>query len=219
TKDLLNANKASIRTLLLPGKQVCLSKGATMPTPTTTAAPVTTIAAPVKAATVCTKKYTIVKGDAWSTIAKRAGITTAQLLAVNRASATTLLLPGRSICLPANAATPTVPAPTTTAARPSSGIVKTRAYSSAEVQKIIRDVWPDELEEWALKQAWKESNWLNNEYNSCCYGLFQINFNAHKDWLKGYGITNPSQLLDPLVNTQMAVIVYRRMGGPGPWGN
>ena len=73
------------------------------------------------------------------------------------------------------------------------------------------------LVDWALKQAWKESNYQNNAYNSCCYGLYQLNFNAHKTWLARCGVTTPSQLFDPRVNTEMAVIVFRRMGGQGPW--
>lgn len=225
TKDLLAANNATTKSLLLPGKAICLPKGATVPAPTTaaptTAAPAAPAAALTKAAAVaCTKKYTVVSGDAWSVIASRTKVTMTQLLAANNATTKTVLLPGKSICLPANAtvsAPKPATAPATTTPKASTGIVKTRAYTQAEVQKIIRDIWPDELEEWALKQAWKESNWQNNVYNSCCYGLFQINFNAHKSWMAKYGVTNASQLLDPVVNTNMAVAVYRRMGGTGPW--
>jgi hypothetical protein len=90
-------------------------------------------------------------------------------------------------------------------------------FKVAEVEAIIRSVWPAELVDWALKQAWKESNYQNNAYNSCCYGLYQLNFNAHKTWLARCGVTTPSQLFDPRVNTEMAVIVFRRMGGQGPW--
>ena len=194
----------------------------------TTAAPVTTqAAAPATTAArrrlACASKYTVVRGDSWSRIAQKMGVNTADMLAANNATTRTLLLPGNVVCMPSGA-TNTTTAPPTTRPTPttkptsggSGGLVFARKYTKAEIEKIIRDVWPAQLEEWALWQAWKESRYDNNAYNSCCYGLYQINFNAHKRWLKDYGITSPSQLFDPLVNAQMGTIVFRRMGGEWP---
>ncbi len=203
----------------------------TQPTPAPTAAAPATTQAPAttpKPAPVCHKKYTVVRGDSWSRIAGKVGVDTQEMLDANNATARTLLLPGETVCMPANATPTTVaaprPTPTTTKPAPRSNptpttppLVKTRAYSKAEVEAIIREAWPAELVDWALKQAWKESNYNNNAYNSCCYGLYQLNFHAHKSWLARCGVTEPSQLFDPKVNTQMAIIVFRRMGGQGPW--
>lgn len=191
-------------------------------------APETTAAAPASPATtaarrVCTTGYKVVRGDSWSRIAQKVGVSTADMLAANNATSRTLLLPGNIVCMPSGATNTTTAPPTTRptpTTRPSSGgsggLVFARKYTKAEIEKIIRDVWPAQLEEWALWQAWKESRYDNNAYNSCCYGIYQINFNAHKRWLKDYGITSPSQLFDPLVNAQMGTIVFRRMGGEWP---
>ena len=214
-REVLAANNAEKDTLLLPGKTVCLPANATVPA--AAAAPAAPAATPAPAAPVaCTKTYTIVKGDAWSTIASRSKITTTQLLAANNATTKTVLLPGKTVCLPANATTPPPPttqAPTTTTPKP---VLKT--YTKAEVQQIIRDVFPDELEAYAFVVADRESRFNQYSANSCCYGVFQINFNAHRKWLVNYGVTSPPQLLDPVGNIKMANIVYHRSNGWGPWG-
>ena len=117
---------------------------------------------------------------------------------------------GRSVCLPSGAT-----APSSAAATPST--VTVRAYTAAENEAIIRAVWPDELEEEAMRIARRESNLQNRAKNSCCYGLFQIHWNAHKSWLSGMGVTNAGQLLDPNVNVAAAYALYQRAGGFGPW--
>ena len=53
--------------------------------------------------------------------------------------------------------------------------------------------------------------------NSCCYGLFQINWTPHKGWLAGLGITSPEQLFDATNNAYAAYALYQRSGGWGPW--
>jgi LysM repeat protein len=182
----------------------------------------------------CVKSYKVVAGDYWIRIAKRAGVTTKQLLAANNATVKTKLFPGRTVCLPANAVTPattaaapaptakpsaapttTKPAPTTTAAPVTT--IPQRTYSATEVESIIRQVWPDDLEEEALRIARRESNLRPTAKNSCCYGLFQINFVPHKRWLAGIGVTSANQLLDPNVNANAAYALYQRAGGWGPW--
>ncbi len=108
--------------------------------------------------------------------------------------------------------TSVAPAPATTVpSRPA-------AVSTSQAAQIIRDVWPDDLEERALEIAWRESNHQSNVNNSCCYGLFQIHWTAHKLWLATIGVTSAAQLYDPTVNATAAYTLYQRSGGFGPWG-
>ena len=108
--------------------------------------------------------------------------------------------------------TTVAPAPTTTAP------VRPAAVPTSQAVQIIRDAWPDDLEERALEIAWRESNHKSNVNNWCCYGLFQIHWNAHKSWLGTVGITSVSQLYDPVLNANAAYVLYQRSGGFGPWG-
>lgn len=86
-----------------------------------------------------------------------------------------------------------------------------------DVQAIIRDVWPDNLEGWALGIAHRESRFVPTVHNSCCWGIFQINWTAHHAWLcSGMGICDPQQLLDPRTNAEAALTLYQATG-PGPW--
>lgn len=181
----------------------------------------------------CGRSYTVAAGDAWVVIAKRHGVTTASLLAVNGATRRTMLYPGRTICLPANATTPTTAKPaaakpvTTTTAKPTTPTTAkpaatvppapTRTYSRDEVIQIIREVWPDHLEDEAIRIATRESNLKPAARNYCCIGLFQIYFNVHKRWLATIGVTNANQLTDPRVNAYAAVTLWNRAGSWAPW--
>jgi LysM repeat protein len=179
----------------------------------------------------CAKKYTVQAGDAWISIATRAGVTTKQLLAANNATTKTPIYPGRDICLPDNATTPTTktpPAaatPATKSAAPAPKATTTttpatipvRNYSKAEVAQIIRDVWPDDLEEEAIRIATRESNLVPTAKNYCCHGLFQIYFNVHKKWLAQMGVTNGNQLFDPRTNALAALVLWQRSGSWAPW--
>lgn len=73
-------------------------------------------AVPTASAATCTgASYQVVRGDSWSVIASRHGTTMASLLAANGASATQLIHPGQTLCLPAGVgALPTTTAPATT---------------------------------------------------------------------------------------------------------
>jgi len=97
----------------------------------------------------------------------------------------------------------------------------TQTYSRRQVVAIIREVWPDELEETALFVARRESNLVPSVVggkNNCCLGLFQMYWSVHQSWLTKSGVTEPSQLLDPRVNTQAALALYRRNGNSWrPW--
>ena len=80
---------------------------ATVPT---TLSPTTVTAA----ATRCTNTYTIVAGDYWNLIASEASVSSAELYAVNNASADTALFPGETVCLPDGASVIVASVPETT---------------------------------------------------------------------------------------------------------
>lgn len=209
------------------------------PKTTTTQAPAPT--AVQSADQACALSYTIVSGDAWSSIASRAKVTMKALLAVNNATVNTLLLPGKTICLPEGAVAPgppttkapsttqppatTQPKPATTQATTPPGTsapgttqpaAPANTYTKAQVAQIIRDVWPDDLEDEAIRIATRESNLIPTVKNYCCYGLFQIYYNAHRAWLTGIGITSAAQLFDPRVNATAALALYNKSGW-APW--
>ena len=187
------------------------------------------------AVTTACKQYEVVAGDYWILIAKKVSVSVGDLLAVNGASTSTSLFPGRTICLPSNASAPTTAAPTTakpttTTAKATTTTVKKAtttttpalpapkaSYTRAEVEAIIRAVWPDHLEAEAVRIATRESNLQPGVRNFCCFGLFQIYFSVHKSWLATIGITSAEQLYDPLVNAHAAYTLYQRAGGWGPW--
>ena len=170
---------------------------------------------------VCAIDYTVQAGDFWIRLAEGAGVPLAELLEANGATIDTPLYPGQTICLPAGSKTP--PAPTTTT--PSTTTASTTAPTTtapaatgeAAMKQIIRDVWPDDLEERALEIANRESRFVPTAKNFCCYGLFQIYFEVHKSWLDDLGVTRAEQLFDPLTNARAAYTLYQRSGGWGPW--
>ena len=202
--------------------------------------PALVVSEPVVTTPPCGARYELAAGDYWIRLADAAGVSLSDLLAVNEASVDTVLVPGRSICLPVGATTPappttTAPAPartatsntptprstvTTTVAPAPATTVPSRpaAVSTSQAAQIIRDVWPDDLEERSLEIAQRESNLRSNVNNSCCYGLFQIHWTAHKRWLASLGVTSAAQLYDPTVNATAAYTLYQRSGGFGPWG-
>ena len=191
----------------------------------------------------CGNDYELSDGDYWIRIADAAGVSLAELLDVNNASVDTVLVPGRSVCLPVGASTPAPPttvatttpstqprttptstsgsstqAPATTAAPTTTAPPRPAAVPESEATAIIREVWPDELEERALEIAWRESNHRSNVNNFCCYGLFQIYFTVHRSWLASLGIDSAEDLFDPRANAIAAYTLYQRAGGWGPWG-
>jgi LysM repeat protein len=88
---------------------------------------------------------------------------------------------------------------------------------TAEIEQIIRDVWPDDLEEQALRVAWRESGYDPRAQNFCCSGLFQIYYDVHASWLAEFGINSAADLYDPHANATAAYALYQRSGGWEPW--
>jgi len=84
------------------------------------------------------------------------------------------------------------------------------------VADIIRSIWPDATEDWAVAIATRESNLQPGVGNSCCIGLFAINFRAHRAWLATFGVNSASDLHDPAVNTTVALALFEQ-AGVHPW--
>ena len=193
----------------------------------------------------CAAVYVVSSGDYWLRLADGAGISLGDLLAANAASADTALYPGSEVCLPAGArmpsppttnspttAPPAVAAPTTattnpgtattaapTTVAPTTTAAPATAVAPSQVQALIREIWPDDLEEKALEVAYRESRYVATAYNGwCCYGIFQIHWTAHKGWLAGIGVTSAQQLFDARTNIELAYAIYVRAGGWAPWG-
>ena len=151
----------------------------------------------------CPRTYIAQRGDSWWSIARKSDATLKHVLKLNGAKATSRILVGDEVCVPAS------PRPVTT----------TPSYTQAEVIQIIRDVWPDDLEEHALVIAHRESKFRSGAVSGskCCYGLFQIYYRWHKSWLPEVGVTSANQLLDPRLNAAAAYRMYQRNNGWGPW--
>lgn len=171
----------------------------------------------------CGAKFTVQLGDSWSLLADYAGVATRELLQVNKANARTVIVPGDELCVPSGARMRR-PAPvvTTQPARQASApkpivVVAAKRFTAAQSTKIIRDVFPDALEKRALEIVQRESHTNAAAYNFCCYGLFQIHFQAHKSWLASIGVTNPSQLLDAGNNARAAITLYKRSNSWAAW--
>lgn len=171
------------------------------------AALVCSVASPQQvAAAPCPKTYVAKRGDSWWSIAQKSNTTLNRVLKLNGAKTSTKILIGDEVCVPGQltpvASTPAIP-----------------KYTQAEVIQIIRDAWPDDLEERALFIAHRESKYQSGAISrgKCCYGLFQIYYRWHKTWLPEVGVTSANQLLDPRLNAAAAYRMYQRNNGWGPW--
>jgi hypothetical protein len=198
---VLAANGATTDTAIHPGDQVCLPAGATMPSPPP--APTTTTAPPTTAPT------TTAPAPASSSSGSSASSSSGGGSGSSGRSPTTTQAPSP----------PTTRAPSTTAA-PATTVPRATASteSSDQVIALIREIWPDDLEERAITVARRESGLRPGAYNGhCCYGVFQIYWSSHRGWLANHGVTSSAQLLDARTNITMAYEIYRRSGGWGPW--
>ena len=213
---IAGTNNKTIQSPLMVGQEICLPPGAVVPAPIEPDVVTTTTVAKI----ACIGKYTVKIGDSWSGIAKKSGIKISELTAANGKTSRSTLLPGQELCLPKGAvvasaaATPSTAAPTTT--QPPK-YVPTKTFTRAELEKFVRDAWPDSLEENAFFVVNRESKWNPLSRNSCCIGLFQLNWNSHKSWMKNYGITDASELLNPEINAKLAYATWQRSGSWHPW--
>ena len=130
----------------------------------------------------------------------------------NKAPVTTASKTVQTTTAPKQTTKPAPPATTAT----TTTTVAPKNYSAAEVQAIIVSIWPADQQTQALAIAWRESNDTPMAQNFCCYGLFQIHYQANQAWLNSVGITNPAQLFDPKTNAYIALLMYQRSGW-APW--
>ncbi|MEA3185912.1 MAG: hypothetical protein QOJ74_2389 [Ilumatobacteraceae bacterium] len=94
--ELLTANNMTAKSLIVPGQKLVL------PAPTTAMAPATS------SSTAGSLVYTVKSGDFLLGIATAYKVTLADLLTVNKITAKSVIQPGRSLVLPANAVAPQV---------------------------------------------------------------------------------------------------------------
>ena len=164
-------------------------------------------------ASSCTKPYVAVDNDSWSRIAGKTGVTLKDLLKANKATTKSMILVGDTVCLPKSSTWKEPDTEQTGLHLPAPRVTYTRAQSAA----AIKEAFPARLQAKAIALAIRESKLNAASYTSCCVGLFQINWWAHKPWLKDLGITKASQLLDPKANARAAFAMYKRSGGWSPW--
>lgn len=101
--SLLSANQLSASSLIYPGMQLTLPKGAHLPAaPSTPAAPT-----PEPAAVT----YTVVAGDSLSGIAAALGVSLTALLSTNKLTASSIIVPGKKLVVPAGGHLPAVATP------------------------------------------------------------------------------------------------------------
>jgi LysM repeat protein len=121
--DLLAVNKITVKTVINPGRQLALPASAVAPqtTPAVAAGPATS-----------SLTHTVKNGDFLARIASDYKVKLPDLLAVNNLKATSLILPGAVLALPAGAVAPTVAklaSPSVQFAPGPAGIVVAFAYA------------------------------------------------------------------------------------------
>ena len=214
---IAGTNNKTIKSPLMVGQEICLPPGAVVPASIAPGAVTTTFAPKI----ACVGSYVVKTGDSWSGIAKKVGIKISELTAANGKTSRSTLLPGQELCLPKGATTNATAAASASTSAPTTTqppkYVPTKTFSRTELEKFVRDAWPDNLEENAFFVVNRESKWNPLSRNSCCIGLFQLNWGSHKSWMKNYGVTDASELLNPEINAKMAYATWQRSGTWSPW--
>ena len=105
TASVLALNGLSWKSLIFPGQTLQLAKSTSTPTPPTTTTPTPSTS------TTSAKKYTVVRGDTISGIAKKFKVTTAAVLKTNKLNWSSVIYPGQKLTIPG---TTTTTPPTTT---------------------------------------------------------------------------------------------------------
>jgi hypothetical protein len=235
--DLTSAPSTRGATVMMRPLVAATSTSTAAPPPS--AAPSTTVApttvAPTTTTQPCPQRFEVRRGDSWYGLAEATGVSVRRLLTLNAATLDSMLFPGRSLCFPSEARRPPAPttttkAPPTMTRAPSRNVTTTPTgpppttvaipprASTDEVLRLIRQEWPVELHDEAIRIAQRESRLLSDVRNSCCWGLFQIHFRVHQTWLATQGVTQAVHLLDAHTNVKVARALYLRSGGWGPWG-
>ena len=94
------------------------------------------------------------------------------------------------------------------------------SLASQSAIDAIKENWPEQYAATAIKIAKRESR-LTPSVRGCggnCVGLFQIAYPAHRHWLSTLGITQPSDLKDPTLNSKAAYHLFKLSGANwSPW--
>jgi LysM repeat protein len=101
-KDLLTANSLSLNSLILPGKQLVVPAGGSLPVATPTATP-------APAAPAAALQYTVASGDSLSVVASRVGTTLNALLTTNKLTVSSVIHPGMKLTVPDGGSLPVAP--------------------------------------------------------------------------------------------------------------
>jgi hypothetical protein len=208
---------AAATTTPAPASPAAGASAASAPATASTATPAT--ASPQRAAETVAAATTAAKTP--PSTAKKAPATSAPATtAAQRAPATTVKKAVATTAAPKPTTPPTTKAPATTApkatAPPTTAAPPVNHYSAAEVETIIRSVFPADQADEAVRVASRESHLVPTARNWCCYGLFQIYFKANQSTLAAIGITSAEQLFDPTLNAEAAYMLYQRNGW-APW--
>ena len=118
--DLLALNQLTTSSLILPGMQLAVPAGGSLPG--------TPPAAPLAV-------YTVLKGDSLLRIAGRLHVTLADLLSVNKLSRTSVILPGRQLLVPPGGTLPVAPA---APAAPSAPATPPAMYTVVKGDSLLR---------------------------------------------------------------------------------
>lgn len=85
-----------------------------------------------------------------------------------------------------------------------------------DVQCIIRSIWPDATEGWALAVARCESSLNPRAKNGSHAGLFQLARRYHEPKAEALGLTWDEVATEARPNTEVALHLYREQGA-APW--
>jgi LysM repeat protein len=146
-QSLLDANGLVVTSLILPGQRLVAPAGAVTPAPaapktkTTTPAPAAPAAPAAGGKTTAATPYTIVAGDYLYGIARRFAVPFNLLLTTNKLTATSAILPGRQLMIPAGATTTPAPAATPTTKAPT-----TAAPTTTAAPKVAKPIAPPKVE-------------------------------------------------------------------------
>ncbi len=211
-EEWLAANDATADTPLYVGDELCIPAGATAPAP-----PPATTVPPTTAAPATTSAQAPAPAPAAAAVppATQAPVTTAAPAP-----------PPPVVTQPPVPVTTTPPAPIPAGApstealcgaMPTSNGNPAGTASPAQVEALIREIWPDDVEVRALCIAKREAKLRADLNNWCCYGVFALYYEyVPKDLKALYGVDEPADLYDARTNIAIAYQIYLR-GGWDPW--
>ncbi|MCU1368638.1 MAG: Lytic transglycosylase catalytic, partial [Ilumatobacteraceae bacterium] len=107
--DLLAVNQFTVSSVILPGQQLVVPEGGSLPVQAQAATP-------AAASTAAPARYVVVAGDYLAGIAAKLGVSLNGLQWTNKLSSSSLIYPGLTLKVPTGGTLPAAPAPTTEAA-------------------------------------------------------------------------------------------------------